>query len=294
MISNGERFACESCIRGHRVAQCQHIGEYLVCLTYAVTANARTSQSDRPLQRVQKKGRPVSQCGHCRSLRTSRSVHTKCKCGSTSRTAMLKQFGRDHCRCCEGETCICAHKSTQPAADEHPATISAGKHSRLSATTSQADSGCGAAAIVPGPLQSGHVEVAGTAHHTTELDTTDFVLADAALDNWPFGSLIEPSTAPLDGHLTDFATLDTQDWMEAPLYPPTSMGANEPTHATIPTVDDPLLAIDPFSLVDLFSELPQGDQFHIDSGQLAMFGDWNSLDFTAPNNHDDEQWFSQP
>ncbi|KAH8650491.1 copper fist DNA binding domain-containing protein [Ilyonectria robusta] len=274
MISDGERFACESCIRGHRVSQCQH--------------------ADRPLQRVQKKGRPVSQCGHCRSLRTSRSVHTKCKCGSTSRTAMLKQFGRDHCRCCEGETCICAHKSPQTAADGHPATISAGKHSRLSATTSQADSGCEAADIAPGPPQSGHVEVAGTAHRTTELDTTHFVLGDTALDNWPFGSLIDTSTAPLDGHLTDFATLDTQNWIEGPLYPPTTMDTNESTHATIPNLDDLLLATHPFSLFDLFSELPQGDQFQIDSAQLARFGDWNSLDFTAPNHHHDEQWFSQP
>lgn len=27
MIVNGEKFACDACIRGHRVAQCQHTGE---------------------------------------------------------------------------------------------------------------------------------------------------------------------------------------------------------------------------------------------------------------------------
>ncbi|KAF4446537.1 copper fist DNA binding domain-containing [Fusarium albosuccineum] len=49
MIKDGEKFACETCIRGHRVAQCQH--------------------TDRPLQQ-------------------SHSVHTRCKCGlpSSSRT----------------------------------------------------------------------------------------------------------------------------------------------------------------------------------------------------------------
>ncbi|KAL2689045.1 hypothetical protein Neosp_003096 [[Neocosmospora] mangrovei] len=56
MITNGEKYACESCIRGHRVAQCQH--------------------TDRPLQHVGKKG-----------------LHTKCKCGSTSRQITLKLFG---------------------------------------------------------------------------------------------------------------------------------------------------------------------------------------------------------
>jgi hypothetical protein len=36
---------------------------------------------DRPLQHINKKGRPVSQCQHCRSMRKSRSAHTKCDCG---------------------------------------------------------------------------------------------------------------------------------------------------------------------------------------------------------------------
>jgi hypothetical protein len=37
--------------------------------------------TDRPLQHINKKGRPVSQCQHCRSMRKSRSAHTKCDCG---------------------------------------------------------------------------------------------------------------------------------------------------------------------------------------------------------------------
>ncbi|KAH7176972.1 copper fist DNA binding domain-containing protein, partial [Dactylonectria macrodidyma] len=94
MIINGEKLACESCIRGHRVAQCQH--------------------ADRPLQQVGSKGRPVSQCNHCRSLRKSRSVHTRCKCGSTTRSSS-RPSGRDRCHCCDGGPCVCAHKTTQPA-----------------------------------------------------------------------------------------------------------------------------------------------------------------------------------
>jgi hypothetical protein len=36
---------------------------------------------DRPLTHINKKGRPVSQCSHCRGLRKSRTTHVKCECG---------------------------------------------------------------------------------------------------------------------------------------------------------------------------------------------------------------------
>jgi hypothetical protein len=39
---------------------------------------------DRALQHIAKKGRPVSQCAHCRTLRKSRSAHVKCDCGEKS------------------------------------------------------------------------------------------------------------------------------------------------------------------------------------------------------------------
>lgn len=38
-------------------------------------------KQDRPLQVVPKKGRPVSQCQHCRTMRKTRSAHIKCGCG---------------------------------------------------------------------------------------------------------------------------------------------------------------------------------------------------------------------
>lgn len=37
--------------------------------------------SDRPLTHINKKGRPVSQCPHCRGLRKSHASHVKCVCG---------------------------------------------------------------------------------------------------------------------------------------------------------------------------------------------------------------------
>ncbi|KIY71892.1 copper-fist-domain-containing protein [Cylindrobasidium torrendii FP15055 ss-10] len=57
---NNKKFACESCIKGHRSSSCSH--------------------NDRPLFEIKKKGRPISQCEKCRELRQSRRVHSKCNC----------------------------------------------------------------------------------------------------------------------------------------------------------------------------------------------------------------------
>ncbi|KAI0641180.1 hypothetical protein C8Q79DRAFT_326639 [Trametes meyenii] len=61
---NDKKFACESCIKGHRSSSCQHTG--------------------RPLFEIKKKGRPVSQCEKCRELRKTKRMHSKCTCSSTS------------------------------------------------------------------------------------------------------------------------------------------------------------------------------------------------------------------
>ncbi|KAL0958678.1 hypothetical protein HGRIS_014010 [Hohenbuehelia grisea] len=57
---NNKKYACESCIKGHRSSSCHH--------------------TERPLFEVKKKGRPISQCEKCRELRQSRRVHSKCIC----------------------------------------------------------------------------------------------------------------------------------------------------------------------------------------------------------------------
>ncbi|KAK6357687.1 hypothetical protein TWF718_001995 [Orbilia javanica] len=94
MLIDGITWACETCIRGHRAANCQHI--------------------ERPLQPLGRKGRPVSQCHHCRSLRHSRSLHTRCKCELMARNGASEANGkRCKCRCMEGEACTCAYKKGQ-------------------------------------------------------------------------------------------------------------------------------------------------------------------------------------
>ncbi|KAF4806127.1 Copper resistance protein CRF1 [Colletotrichum siamense] len=103
MIIDGEKYACEACVRGHRVSNCQH--------------------SDRPLQHINKKGRPVSQCQHCRSMRKSRAAHVKCDCGEkTSKCTHLQptlEGHRETCCCNHGGRCTCSHKK-EPGLDTVP------------------------------------------------------------------------------------------------------------------------------------------------------------------------------
>lgn len=90
--------------------------------------------TDRPLTHINKKGRPVSQCPHCRGLRKARAQHVKCDCGEkphtkedcphdkndvkkgiaqpTRRETLLIVFAGDHTSCCcaHGARCTCSLK----------------------------------------------------------------------------------------------------------------------------------------------------------------------------------------
>ncbi|EWC46445.1 hypothetical protein DRE_04388 [Drechslerella stenobrocha 248] len=104
MYLDGKKYACDACVRGHRVSGCNH--------------------NDRPLQEIAKKGRPVSQCQHCRSLRKSRSSHVKCDCGEKTKGApkhhYINENGKlveldeskegSHCQCPHGGRCTCSVK----------------------------------------------------------------------------------------------------------------------------------------------------------------------------------------
>ncbi|TFK53245.1 copper-fist-domain-containing protein [Heliocybe sulcata] len=60
VVVDGKKYACETCIKGHRSSACKH--------------------TDRPLFEIKRKGRPVTQCEHCRELRKTKQVHVKCIC----------------------------------------------------------------------------------------------------------------------------------------------------------------------------------------------------------------------
>ena len=62
VLINDKKYACATCIKGHRVSGCTH--------------------TDRSLFEVKKKGRPATQCPHCRDKRKNgrndgSKVHTK-------------------------------------------------------------------------------------------------------------------------------------------------------------------------------------------------------------------------
>ncbi|KAL7326839.1 hypothetical protein PS15p_209114 [Mucor circinelloides] len=70
MLINGEKWACETCIKGHRATHCKH--------------------TDRKLISIKKKGRPATQCKRCRELRVLRQLHVKCDCDDSGVGATKK------------------------------------------------------------------------------------------------------------------------------------------------------------------------------------------------------------
>ncbi|PBP18147.1 Copper fist DNA binding domain protein [Diplocarpon rosae] len=132
MLIKGEKYACEACVRGHRVSNCQH--------------------SDRPLQHINKKGRPVSQCTHCRTLRKSRSAHVSCDCGEKAHSKAScggHEIGSEKICCCSHTgRCTCAlkkeHLDTVPESDSDEALmppVPKGEKRRPRALTAQSDGG---------------------------------------------------------------------------------------------------------------------------------------------------------
>ncbi|KAI9256727.1 copper fist DNA binding domain-containing protein [Sporodiniella umbellata] len=65
MIINGQKWSCETCIKGHRASSCEH--------------------RHRELIPIKKKGRPATQCVKCRELRLVRQLHRKCDCETATK-----------------------------------------------------------------------------------------------------------------------------------------------------------------------------------------------------------------
>lgn len=96
-LIDGEKYACLSCIKGHRVSGCSH--------------------SDRELHHINPKGRPVKQCEHCRGARKSKSHHAKCDCGDKKDKIKNKddlKAHSNHCGCHTGGKCMCGGKKDSP------------------------------------------------------------------------------------------------------------------------------------------------------------------------------------
>ncbi|KAF9387011.1 hypothetical protein CPB97_003069 [Podila verticillata] len=78
---NGQKFACAACIKGHRSTSCNH--------------------GDRPLHEIKKKGRPMTQCSHCKDLRKAKQVKVNCACGRDEGGSV------SNCGCQDGLPCSC-------------------------------------------------------------------------------------------------------------------------------------------------------------------------------------------
>lgn len=89
MLIKGVKYACERCIRGHRVTTCTH--------------------SNEPLTMIKPKGRPVTQCQHCRENRKSKNLHVSCTCGKKGKNGSHLPS----CACHKTSHCTCSTNLTK-------------------------------------------------------------------------------------------------------------------------------------------------------------------------------------
>lgn len=88
ILINGVKYACERCVRGHRASTCNH--------------------RDAKLIMIKPKGRPSTQCTHCKELRKLKNAHVACQCSS--------RHGRHippskNCKCDITGNCDCCSRS---------------------------------------------------------------------------------------------------------------------------------------------------------------------------------------
>lgn len=93
VLLNGVKYACERCIRGHRVSSCTH--------------------TDKPLTMIKPKGRPASQCPHCREQRKLKNAHSSCSCGKKGKSPGQHLAS---CLCHKNSHCTCPTKEKKAAA----------------------------------------------------------------------------------------------------------------------------------------------------------------------------------
>lgn len=291
MLIKGEKYACEACVRGHRVSNCQH--------------------SDRPLQHINKKGRPVSQCTHCRTLRKSRSAHVRCDCGGEKAhskgacTHDSSDSQADSCCCSHGARCSCAlkkeHLDPVPESDSDEASSSSNASNnekrRPRALTAQSETGltiftnghhkpvhkhnnmahkCGLPYVVPR---------AHSIHGTSPAG-----LANRSVDNLPHTSTIDALHS--ESHIKDSMVSAKQEQRMvksehgSPLFSPVSN--LDQLNGQLPPLDLSSIPTDYYSMqtIDGFSSMPDPEQPMFSAGLSSTSIDWShydGLDFNSDN-----------
>ncbi|QLG74845.1 hypothetical protein HG535_0H01720 [Zygotorulaspora mrakii] len=101
VLINGVKYACERCIRGHRVTTCNH--------------------TDQPLMMIKPKGRPSTTCDHCKELRKNKNANPSgaCTCGRLEKKRLAQKAKEEarakareekkikDCKCVNDENCKC-------------------------------------------------------------------------------------------------------------------------------------------------------------------------------------------
>lgn len=95
VLINGVKYACERCIRGHRVTTCTH--------------------TDQPLTMIKPKGRPASQCQHCREQRKLKHSHVSCSCGKKGKSPGQHLAS---CLCHKNSHCTCSSNGPKKATEK--------------------------------------------------------------------------------------------------------------------------------------------------------------------------------
>lgn len=140
VLINGVKYACERCIRGHRVTTCNH--------------------TDQPLMMIKPKGRPSTTCAHCKELRKNKNANPAgvCTCGRQEKKrqaqrakeeARAKAKAREEeCHCGNGEKCVChsrrrSSRRSTTSKSKAPSVLSlpTGESTGLTAAFDPSDSG---------------------------------------------------------------------------------------------------------------------------------------------------------
>ncbi|WPK27198.1 hypothetical protein PUMCH_004575 [Australozyma saopauloensis] len=122
VLLNGVKYACERCIRGHRVSSCTH--------------------TDKPLTMIKPKGRPASQCPHCREQRKLKNTHSSCNCGKKGKAPGTHLAS---CLCHKNSHCTCPGKDKKsqtkkrtdasPSASAEPVSVAPSSVTSVASTT---------------------------------------------------------------------------------------------------------------------------------------------------------------
>ncbi|KAA8917414.1 hypothetical protein TRICI_000437 [Trichomonascus ciferrii] len=288
---DGVKYACDRCIRGHRVTSCQH--------------------TDAPLTMIKPKGRPTTQCAHCREHRKSKQLHTKCLCGSKNPPHATT------CPChMDPDLCTCARKKTglrrtasnpptavPPVAAQAVATATAATPAtdgpvRSASTTSLVSR---RSSTMRGRTRSRNATVSSTTSTASTASTNSSVLTAPSMEHQPpmfdwqnFTKphpnnpipLEEPRTTPMAIPLDDTSSIEGSrpgsDYMAPFPLANTAMSSFTPTttYSTPNYVSDQDMYAG--GVVPIVESNPTSVPLSSKSSEIDLFGGFDFLDYTSP------------